>query len=107
MRKLHSIALVLILSACQLFAQGRGVTVSGYVRDKSSGEAVIGATVYTSDKSAGTSSNNFGFYSLTLPKGSHRIICSTMGYLDLELEAENLPWGNHGCGFVPQDGECS
>ena len=63
-------------------AQGGSVTVSGYVRDASTGEAVIGATVYTSDKSAGTSSNGFGFYTLTLRKGAYDIICSNIGCTD-------------------------
>lgn len=89
MKKLFPALICFLLSALvPLFAQGRGATVSGYVRDKASGEAIIGATVYTSDKSVGTTSNNFGFYSLTLPKGTHRIVCSTMGFLDLEQTAD-------------------
>lgn len=64
------------------FAQNGNVTISGYVKDKASGEAIIGATVYTSDKSTGTSSNGFGFYSLSVKKGSHDIVCSIMGYAD-------------------------
>ena len=79
-RLLAVISLFLSLSAA-LCAQS--VTVSGYVHDKASGEAVIGATIYTSDKSAGTSSNGVGYYSLKLPPGNYRIVCSCVGYAEI------------------------
>ena len=48
-------------------------TLSGYVKDGASGETLIGATVFVEDIQTGTITNTFGFYSLTLPAGSHSI----------------------------------
>lgn len=59
--------------------------VSGYVRDVASGEAISGATVYfyasDTDRPYQTVSNDYGFYSLALPKGVYRIAFTRVGYL--------------------------
>ena len=58
----------------------RGLTISGYLTDKISGELLVGANVYLFDKSKGTQTNDYGFYSLTLHKGTKRIYYSYLGY---------------------------
>ncbi len=55
-------------------------TVSGFVRDKATGEALIGANVYEGHSFKGTTANAYGFYSLTLSRGPHEMVCSFMGY---------------------------
>lgn len=89
------VSAVLFAISLTVRAQGnlRPVTVSGYVHDKSSGEAVIGATVYVSDKSAGTASNDFGFYTLTLKPGKYEFVCTVMGYEDavMSVDCSNGP----------------
>lgn len=55
-------------------------TVSGYIRDHKSGEDLIGATVRVKELNKGTSTNQYGFYSLTLKKGSYTLISSYLGY---------------------------
>ncbi|MGE5425331.1 MAG: carboxypeptidase-like regulatory domain-containing protein, partial [Syntrophothermus sp.] len=60
-------------------------TISGFLRDKSTGEPLIGATVYDKDNFIGTASNPYGFYSLTLPGGSYRIMISFVGYSKKEV----------------------
>ena len=81
-------------------------TLSGYIRDASSGESLIGATVYVKQLNSGTVSNAYGFYSLTLPKGSYELGFTYIGYsplrksvdiqgdvtlsIDLELQSEAL-----------------
>jgi hypothetical protein len=55
-------------------------TVSGQIRDKSSGELLPGATVFVQPLKTGTVSNSYGFYSLTLPRGVYRITYSFIGY---------------------------
>ncbi|HKK82463.1 MAG TPA: carboxypeptidase-like regulatory domain-containing protein, partial [Prolixibacteraceae bacterium] len=55
-------------------------TISGYIRDTETGEELIGANVMLEDKSAGTTSNAYGFYSLTLPDGTYTITYSFIGY---------------------------
>lgn len=55
-------------------------TLSGYVRDSLSGETLIGATVAVAGYTKGISSNQYGFYSLTLEEGNYTLIVSYIGY---------------------------
>ena len=55
-------------------------TVSGYIKDATNGEVLIGANVFDLKSSSGTSSNTYGFYSLTLPKDSVNLVYSYVGY---------------------------
>ncbi len=65
-------------------------TLSGYIRDSESDEALIGATVYVAELEKGTISNEFGFYSLTLPSGSYSIRFSYIGYQTLRWQTDLL-----------------
>ncbi len=56
------------------------ITVSGYVKDEDTKERLISANVFLYDKSGGTVTNEYGFYSLTLPKGVQRVYFSYLGY---------------------------
>lgn len=56
------------------------ITLSGYVKDATTGEALIGSTVFLMELQAGTICNAFGFYSITVPKGTYTIDCSFVGY---------------------------
>jgi len=58
----------------------RKLTISGYLTDRTSGELLVGANVYLFDKSKGTQTNEYGFYSMSLPKGTKRIYFSYLGY---------------------------
>ncbi|MFW5890473.1 MAG: TonB-dependent receptor, partial [Marinilabiliaceae bacterium] len=55
-------------------------TISGYVKDKETGESLIGATIYARDQKAGTVTNSYGYYSITLPAGKNTLEFSFMGY---------------------------
>nr|WKN35849.1 TonB-dependent receptor [Tunicatimonas sp. TK19036] len=55
-------------------------TVSGYVKDQTNGESLIGANVFDQQSLSGTSSNTYGFYSLTLPSDSITLLYSFVGY---------------------------
>ncbi len=56
------------------------VTVSGYVKDGTSGETLIGAAVYVTELSNGTTSNEYGFYSLSIPPGTYKLEFSYLGF---------------------------
>jgi len=56
------------------------VTLSGYVRDQSNGEMLIGVTVYCPELKTGAVSNVYGFYSLSLAPGKYNIRYSYVGY---------------------------
>jgi hypothetical protein len=56
-------------------------TISGYVREAVSGESLIGVNIYLADHKTGTVTNNYGFYSLTLPPSdSVELIASYVGF---------------------------
>lgn len=55
-------------------------TISGYAKDAKNGESLIGVTVYKKNSQIGTSTNEYGFYSLTLPKGLDTVVFSFVGY---------------------------
>ncbi len=64
------------------------VTISGYVTDKASGETLIGAGVVCGE--AGSATNNYGFYTLTIPQCSQATLkYSYIGYDDMSV-AVNL-----------------
>lgn len=71
--------LIYTLMSIGSFSQERA-TVSGYVRDSADGEALIGAAAFIKSLSSGTSTNVYGFYSLTLPKGTYELEFSYIGY---------------------------
>jgi hypothetical protein len=59
----------------------QNITVSGYIKDAETGEALIGATVYATKTKTGASANTYGFYSFSLPKGdSTGLVISFLGY---------------------------
>ncbi|MEN7546938.1 TonB-dependent receptor [Rapidithrix thailandica] len=57
------------------------VTLSGYVRDKDTGEELIGASVLIKELSTGNITNVYGFYSVSIPAGSYTVQYSYVGYL--------------------------
>ncbi len=60
--------------------------ISGFVREKSTGENLINANIYELNSRGGTISNEYGFYSLSLPRGKNRVVFSFIGYKKEEIE---------------------
>jgi TonB dependent receptor/CarboxypepD_reg-like domain/TonB-dependent Receptor Plug Domain len=77
MSKLSKI-LFLLLFPIGVFAQK--VTVNGYVKDAKNGETLIGSSVFVKELKTGVSTNNYGFYSITLPQGNYNLIFTSVGY---------------------------
>ena len=75
----HFLGLLLTLLLCAV-ATAQNFTLSGHVQDASSGEQLLGATIWCTDAEAGAAGNTYGFYSLTLPAGEHDIVVSYIGY---------------------------
>lgn len=74
-----------VVISLKVNAQGR-YTISGSITDKKTGEALIGATIKVADKSAlGAASNEYGFYSLSLPSGSYKLLVDYVGYKQQEI----------------------
>ena len=83
-------------------------TLNGYITDKESGESLIGATVYINELNAGTVTNAYGFYSITLDEGTYSLDFRYIGYvsmsrsidlnsnqkIDIELEGDDIQLEN-------------
>ena len=80
--------LIFLLLPFFSFCQNR-FTISGYVKDSLSGETLIGATVSVQGESKGITSNQYGFYSITLPKGTYNFICTYIGFIS-QIKTINL-----------------
>ena len=75
------LALLGILFFSTAYAQN--VTLSGYIKDAANGEELINASI-VNEKSQGTVTNVYGFYSLTLPEGKYTFTVSYIGYESIE-----------------------
>ncbi|RFM27375.1 TonB-dependent receptor [Deminuibacter soli] len=63
-------------------------TISGAVRSKKSGESIIGATVTVQGKNTGVVTNDYGFFSLTLPQGRYTVIIAAVGLQAQQIEVD-------------------
>ena len=73
------------------------VTISGYVKDNATGEILAGVTVIETNLRIGASTNNYGFYSITIPSGNYEILFSYIGYQTAKIEGEHPEKFNSGC----------
>jgi hypothetical protein len=64
-------------------------TVSGTVYDDSNNETLIGVSIYFPEINAGTTTNEYGFYSITIPKGTYKLQVSYLGFTTI-LETIDL-----------------
>lgn len=60
--------------------ESRKFTISGYVTDAVSSETLIGTNIIESNLKQGTSTNSYGYYSITLPEGEISVRFSYLGY---------------------------
>ena len=61
-------------------------TLSGYLKDKSTGEVLIGANIFIRGTTTGAMTNGYGFYSLTLGAGTCPVVFSYLGYREITRE---------------------
>ena len=77
----YFLLLVLLSLAGGVWAQTDPAhTLSGYVEDAASGEKLIGAVLYEPTLQKGTTTNRYGFFSLTLPAGPLQVVVFHIGY---------------------------
>ena len=86
------LALILFSLPFSLFSQNI-FTISGYVKDSLSGETLINSSIVVKDNAKGITSNQYGFYSISLTKGKYILICSYVGFETKTIEIDLA--GNH------------
>ena len=69
------------------FGQER-FTLSGNITDAENGEGLIGATVLIKELNTGGVANEYGFYSVTLPKGTYTVVISYVGFESISQEID-------------------
>ncbi|KAA6335022.1 hypothetical protein EZS27_016709 [termite gut metagenome] len=80
MYKKIAVNVLLLFSTTLLLAQSK-YTVSGTVKEKSSGETLIGVSITIEGRTGvGVVTNEYGFYSLSLPQGNYTLCISYVGY---------------------------
>lgn len=60
------VCIILMMILISIRVEAQNVTISGYVKDAATKESLIGANIFSSRTNKGTSTNEYGFYSLTL-----------------------------------------
>ncbi|RDI57666.1 TonB-dependent receptor [Flavobacterium glaciei] len=75
--------LVVLLSSFFSFSQEK-FTLSGTVIDANSNETLIGVNVVLPELKTGVTTNEYGFYSITVPRGTYRVQISYLGYQTIE-----------------------
>ena len=77
------ILLIVILTSIFSFSQEK-FTLSGTIADLKTKETLIGVNVFILETKTGITTNEYGFYSITLPKGEYTILTSYVGYQVIE-----------------------
>lgn len=78
----------LILTASATGQSSLKHTIKGYLRDVTSNENLVGASVIVSELGSGTVTNVYGFYSVTLPEGEYTINYSYVGYKSISVKID-------------------
>jgi hypothetical protein len=88
--------LLLLLITNSLVGQEK-VTMSGYIIDQETNETLIGVNLILPSIQYGATTNEYGFYSITVPKGSYQLRISYLGYESFqeELQLDNTITNNY------------
>ena len=62
--------------------------ISGYISDSETKEKLIGVTIFDSISQKGTVTNQYGYYSLSLPKGNYDLSIAYLGYESIYVKIE-------------------
>ena len=80
--------LCLLFLSCLLATAQEKFTLSGTISDNNSNETLIGVNLFIPELKTGVTTNEYGFYSITIPKGNYTIRISYIGYKTLEEYVE-------------------
>ena len=78
-----SFLLIILFTTLHSFSQDK-FTLSGTIKDSKNNETLIGVNIYIPALKIGTTTNEYGFYSITVPRGEHQIEISYVGYQTIQ-----------------------
>ncbi len=77
-----------------VITDGAYINLAGHIRDSDTGEPMIGALIYIDDPRIGVATDQFGYYSLTIPKGKQELLLQCIGYKDSKRQIMLYGEGN-------------
>lgn len=81
----YKIIYALLLVTCSLTAYSQEkFTLSGTIAVLSNNETIIGASIFIPEAKVSATTNSYGFYSITLPKGEYTIVINYVGFENIE-----------------------
>ncbi len=80
MCRIRNFLLIILGSLLAHSAQAQKFTINGFITDSLSGERLIGANLTVANNNRGITTNAYGYFSLTLEKGTYQMIFSYVGY---------------------------
>ncbi|WP_422079737.1 TonB-dependent receptor [Ulvibacterium sp.] len=83
MNRLSGTLLIVLFCFSFLSFSQQKFTLSGTISEASSNETLIGVTLVVPELGTGVTTNEYGFYSLTLPEGEYNILVSYLGFQDI------------------------
>ncbi|WP_426278125.1 TonB-dependent receptor [Chryseobacterium sp. S-02] len=78
-------ALLFVSISLTVYSQEK-FTLSGTIFDANSSETLIGVSIYFPELNTGTNTNEYGFYSITVPKGDYTVVISYAGSKDIKQQ---------------------
>ena len=94
-RAVKKAGVVKIIQVGKKTDQARGpVILTGYIKNSKTGEPLVNASVFTEDYRTGSVTDAYGYYSLTLPTGSHSINVQVNGMKDIKVQVQINTAGN-------------
>ncbi|WP_272024050.1 TonB-dependent receptor [Olleya namhaensis] len=82
MKHVTNYILILFLFCSSVLCAQEKFTLSGKITEASSNETLISVNVIIPELNTGAVTNEYGFYSITLPKGTYKVIVSYIGFSD-------------------------
>ena len=79
---MKKLLLILLLIPLAGLAQQK-FTLSGTILEQATGESLIGVSVLIPELNTGTTTNEYGFYSITIPEGTYEVTISYLGFADI------------------------
>ena len=61
-------------------------SIAGYIKDVKNGEPIIGALIYIENPQIGVATDQFGYYSIAIPKGKRELKLRSMGFKDTKRQ---------------------
>lgn len=85
-RKIMFLTFIFITGTFFTISAQERFTLSGVVKASSSNENLIGVSIVVNSLSLGTTTNEYGYYALSLPAGDHKVWISYLGFSDKVVE---------------------